>query len=154
MAAPGYHKGLRSTNQRLEVKRAGKPWDCCGVTFELDVSPNDLQDMWAFGRAPRCAKQIKQGDLYLANGLLPAPMMAMLHSNPRTAWVDWPTCVMCGIEFYSEFLDGPVKIENLVPLTPEQIEEMRSGLYEILSDMRATSVALRSGTEEPSSPRI
>jgi hypothetical protein len=125
------HKQLQSLDKRLSVKRAGKAWECAGVMIERGTRPDHLEDVWMVAHARRCAREITQGELYIGNRLLPKFVIQVMNWS-----YDWPTCLHCAVEFYEEYLTGPLKIELLPPVTPEMVEEMTNGLREILEDMR------------------
>lgn len=132
MAAPGYHKNLKSTNSDLEVKRSGKTHYCAGVAFERGARPGTLQDVWMWSRSKRCQDVIRQGQFYVANKKLPPRVKNHLKSYDYGGWL--PLCLPCAMDSYSEFFEGPDKTKFMRPLTPEQRQNVIDGLLSIIEE--------------------
>lgn len=137
MARPGYYEELQSSHPDLEVVRAAGAHVCCGVALERGVRPGKMRDAWVVGHSRRCAVRIKAREFYLSNHLYP-PMLAAYMTG-------WPTCLYCGVDFYAEYLSGPLKVEYMRSVTPERRREIRVGLASIAAELRETAV----GDEEP-----
>ncbi len=135
MAVQGYYKELQSTHPRLEIKRAGRKHTCAGVAIERGNRPGKLKDVWLTGRSARCLQTIKKTEFYIANMILPPFLLADVPNYE--AWV--PTCMVCAIETYGEYIEGPAKYGYLPPVTPERRKEMTKELVQILDDIGAVS---------------
>lgn len=133
----GNHKDLTSNNHNLEVKRAGKDWECGGTFVARGARPGRLRDVWMLGRSRRCQVQIPQGTLYVANRLLPSFIAGALSQYDR--WL--PLCLNCAMDTYSEFFEGPAKIKYLRPASPEQQKEAERGLVRLLHEATHWEVA-------------
>ncbi len=133
MAGPGHYKQLKSTNLLLEIKRAGRDHVCSGVFLERGNRPGNLKDVWIMGRSRRCLDKIRQNTFYVANRILPPHFLADMMNYEQ--WV--PTCMVCAIETYGEFIEGPEKSKYLRPMTPEIRKNVKNGLVQILDETRA-----------------
>lgn len=137
MARPGHYKQLTSSNPMLEVKRAGREHVCAGVSIERGNRPGRLKDVWIVGRSRRCVGKIKKYEFYIANRILPP-----FYLGDVPAWDQWvPTCMVCAIENYGEYIDGEARINYFRTLTPELKKMMQDGLVQILDDADLMRVA-------------
>lgn len=135
MAVQGYYKQLQSTHPRLEIKKAGRRHTCAGVAIERGNRPGKLKDVWITGRSNRCLKIIKNTEFYVANKILPPFLLADIPNHE--AWV--PTCMVCAIETYGEYIEGPAKYSYFRPVTPEMRKEMTQELVKVLDDIGAVN---------------